>query len=114
MKKENQDEKHHERSTDEGKRKLIEPSQTDPDLCIVDHSGAARTALSVRWEYEADRADRNVDGADAAAGPLPAVHRHRRGSRGDWPDPAWPLAHSTDPDPAGRLWAPDHHDRGHG
>src|SRR5713226_2431625 len=114
MTKENQDEKHRERSTDERKRKLIETAQTDPDLCTVDHSGAARTALSVRWEYEADRADPNADGTDAAAGPVSAVHRRSRGSRGDRSDPAWSLAHSTDPDPAGCLWAPDHHDRGDG
>ena len=77
MTKENEFEKHSERSTGERKRQLIETSQTDHDRITLDHSGVARTALSVRWEHEADHANRDDDGADegAAAGPVLTVYR---------------------------------------
>src|SRR5436309_2855197 len=88
-------------------------TQMQHDQGLVDRSGAACSALSVRWECEADRPDRVADGADAGtiAGPVPAVHRYRRGVRRDWPAPARTLAHSTNADSAGCLWAGDHHDR---
>src|SRR5260370_22417331 len=84
-----------------------EPAETNHDLYPVDLPNTACPALSARWRYEADRPSPGAASADADpnAGSVRALHRFRGGSRCSWPDPARPLAHSADVDPAGSLWA---------
>src|SRR5437867_5745990 len=82
-----------------------EDEETDHELCPVDRSGAARGPLSVRRGNEAGPfardAEQHVE-PDAAAGPLPEIHRRGRGARRDRVDPPRPPARSADPDTAGR------------
>src|SRR5690242_19322137 len=91
-------EHHHEsrseQSTGKPKRRRSATTEMQHDHRIVDRSGTPRPSLSLRREHEADPAHRDADCADAAAGPVLAVHWHRRGSRWAWPDPAWTLTHS--------------------
>src|SRR5204862_200938 len=70
-----------------GKTATVATEETDHDLRTVDRSGAARPPLSVRRWSEAGPAARGADEADAAAGPVRAVHRRGRGARRDRSDP---------------------------
>src|SRR2546428_14082382 len=65
-----------------------EDEETDHELCPVDRSGAARGRLSVlRWNEAgpgAPDAEKHVE-PDAAARPLPALHRRGPADSGDLP-----------------------------
>src|SRR5712691_12056424 len=74
-----------------------EDEETDHELCPVDRSGA-RGPLSVRRWNEAGPVARDAEQhvePDAAAGPLPEIHRRGRGARRDRADPPRTPAHSA-------------------
>src|SRR5262244_23547 len=87
--------------------------ESEHEHWTVDHSGAARRALSVRRWHEAGHAARGDDEADAdcAAGLVRAFYRNRRGARRDRPDPPLALGDTVGSHTAGRHGPGDRNDR---
>src|SRR5262245_44977343 len=91
----------------------ITAKESEREHCTMDHSGAARRALSVRRWRKTGYADGGDDEADAdcAAGLVRAFYRNRRGARRDRPNPPWALADTAGSHTAGRCWSGDRNDR---